>query len=189
MQPLVNSQQVNGKTKDRSKIIDKLTSVIFTPATKSNANNAKRKSVTSGSLYNTLGCALDNMPPLTSTENPIPLSYSPLFISKWIDYSNKYGFGYQLSDGSVGVFFNDLTRININADKTRVEFHDSSGRLSSVSPSSLPVWLEERYQLLRYFACYMDENLTEAGDNRPSSVTSAGPSTRSSNNSSTSSTG
>lgn len=31
---------------------------------------------------------------------------------------------------------------------------------------ALPAWLQERYQLLRYFATYMEENLTEAGDSR-----------------------
>lgn len=51
------------------------------------------------------------------SSNPPVQSYTPLFISKWIDYSNKYGFGYQLSDHSVGVFFNDLTRISISTDK------------------------------------------------------------------------
>lgn len=33
------------------------------------------------------------------------------FIIKWIDYSNKYGLGYQLRDGTVGVHFNDATSI------------------------------------------------------------------------------
>lgn len=54
---------------------------------------------------------------LDISSNPPVQSYTPLFISKWIDYSNKYGFGYQLSDHSVGVFFNDLTRISISTDK------------------------------------------------------------------------
>ena len=39
-----------------------------------------------------------------------------LFITKWIDYSNKYGLGYQLRDGSVGVYFNDSTSIILAAD-------------------------------------------------------------------------
>ena len=41
----------------------------------------------------------------------------PLFITKWIDYSNKYGFGFQLSDKSVGVLFNDHSRISYSADR------------------------------------------------------------------------
>ena len=32
-------------------------------------------------------------------------------VKKWIDYSSKYGLGYILSDGNVGVYFNDSTKI------------------------------------------------------------------------------
>ena len=40
-----------------------------------------------------------------------------LLITKWVDYSNKYGFGAQLSDGSVVVRFNDCTKIALSTDK------------------------------------------------------------------------
>ena len=49
-----------------------------------------------------------------------------------------------------------------------MEFTDSTGRLVVHQAGSLPAWLQERYQLLRYFATYMEENLTEAGDVRSS---------------------
>lgn len=49
---------------------------------------------------------------------------------------------------------------------SRVEFTDSAGRLTVQQAGALPAWLQERYQLLRYFATYMEENLTEAGDAR-----------------------
>ena len=32
-------------------------------------------------------------------------------VKKWIDYSSKYGIGYTLSNGMVGVYFNDSTKI------------------------------------------------------------------------------
>jgi len=47
-----------------------------------------------------------------------PISVVPLFVSKWIDYSNKYGFGYQLSDKTIGVLFNEGTRICQSAATT-----------------------------------------------------------------------
>ena len=34
-----------------------------------------------------------------------------VYIKKWIDYSMKYGLGYILSNGHVGVYFNDSTKI------------------------------------------------------------------------------
>jgi hypothetical protein len=46
-----------------------------------------------------------------ATENMDSLPHPDVYITKWIDYSNKYGLGYQLKDGSVGVYFNDATSI------------------------------------------------------------------------------
>lgn len=40
-----------------------------------------------------------------------PASQPILWISKWVDYSDKYGFGYQLCDEGVGVMFNDTTKL------------------------------------------------------------------------------
>lgn len=56
---------------------------------------------------------------------------------------------------------------------SRVEFTDSSGRLTVHQAGALPAWLQERYQLLRYFATYMEENLTEAGDSRAAKAAAA----------------
>lgn len=39
------------------------------------------------------------------------------WVTKWVDYSNKYGFGYQLSDHIVGVLFNNGTHMSLLADK------------------------------------------------------------------------
>ena len=42
---------------------------------------------------------------------------TPIFwISKWVDYSDKYGLGYQLCDTSVGVLFNDSTKLLLSSD-------------------------------------------------------------------------
>ncbi|KAG7165484.1 serine/threonine-protein kinase PLK2-like [Homarus americanus] len=173
-----NSRPTTGNSKEENRKKDsggtlssclrqKLSSVICTTDNKASTGNlvGKKRDITSGTLYNLLAACLDNMPDDMSS-NPSVQSHTPLFISKWIDYSNKYGFGYQLSDNCVGVFFNDLTRISISSDKNRVEFTDSSGRLAVHQAGALPAWLQERYQLLRYFATYMEENLTEAGDSR-----------------------
>ncbi|CAN8028546.1 unnamed protein product, partial [Ixodes persulcatus] len=97
--------------------------------------------------------------------NPVALpGVTVPFVTKWIDYSNKYGFGFQLSDHNVGVLFNDTTRFGLSADRTRIEYHDTSGKLTVHDASALPTFLQERYSLLKYFAHYMDENLTEGGD-------------------------
>jgi len=55
---------------------------------------------------------------------PTPLSNCrQLWVTKWVDYSNKYGFGYQLSDGSVGILYNDMTRMLLHTDGRYVNVH------------------------------------------------------------------
>lgn len=34
-----------------------------------------------------------------------------IYVSKWIDYTHKYGLAYQLSDESVGGYFNDKSTL------------------------------------------------------------------------------
>ncbi|KAK8771210.1 hypothetical protein V5799_025547 [Amblyomma americanum] len=44
-------------------------------------------------------------------ETEDPASAPVFWISKWVDHTNKYGLAYELCDNSVGVLFNDDTRI------------------------------------------------------------------------------
>lgn len=59
-------------------------------------------------------------PPRRSPASPPPPGPTPagppLWVTKWVDYSNKYGLGYQLADGTIGVFFNDGTKIALASD-------------------------------------------------------------------------
>lgn len=54
--------------------------------------------------------------------NPIPLTEEKVFIVSWVDYCNKYGMGYALTDGSVGVHFNDSSSMVLSADKWSVVY-------------------------------------------------------------------
>ncbi|KAJ3226763.1 Cell cycle serine/threonine-protein kinase cdc5/MSD2 [Clydaea vesicula] len=56
-------------------------------------------------------------------EHNICLFETPeLFITKWIDYCAKYGLGYQLRNGNVGVYFNDATSIILASDNLHFEY-------------------------------------------------------------------
>lgn len=44
-------------------------------------------------------------------ENSDPACNPVFWVSKWVDYSDKYGFGYQLCDEGMGVMFNDTTKL------------------------------------------------------------------------------
>lgn len=42
-----------------------------------------------------------------------------VWVSRWVDYSKKYGLGYKLSNNQYGVFFNDATKILLKTDGER----------------------------------------------------------------------
>jgi len=48
------------------------------------------------------------------------LPEAKVFIVSWVDFSHKYGMGYALTDGSVGVRYNDSTSIVVSPDKAYV---------------------------------------------------------------------
>ncbi|KAJ8413535.1 hypothetical protein AAFF_G00080420 [Aldrovandia affinis] len=90
----------------------------------------------------------------------------PIFwISKWVDYSDKYGLGYQLCDNSVGVLFNDCTRLIMYDDGDSLQYIDKNTAESYLSVRSYPPTLSKKITLLKYFRNYMSEHLLKAGAN------------------------
>ncbi|KAK0146891.1 Serine/threonine-protein kinase PLK1 [Merluccius polli] len=90
----------------------------------------------------------------------------PIFwISKWVDYSDKYGLGYQLCDNSVGVLFNDYTRLMMYADGDSLQYIDKAAAESFLDVRSFPPALGKKITLLKYFRSYMSEHLLKAGAN------------------------
>ncbi|XP_076376096.1 serine/threonine-protein kinase PLK1 isoform X1 [Megalopta genalis] len=99
-------------------------------------------------------------------QNPPPVEdVVPLFITKWIDYSNKYGLSFQLSDKSVGVLFNDNTKISYTHDRRRVEYMTTEDEVTRYhKEEDVPPVLQEKLELLQRFTQYMDNYMTEGGE-------------------------
>ncbi|XP_072917021.1 serine/threonine-protein kinase PLK1 [Hemitrygon akajei] len=90
----------------------------------------------------------------------------PIFwISKWVDYSDKYGLGYQLCDNSVGVLFNDSTRLIMYNDGESLQYIDRNMTETYLNFRSYPPSLSKKATLLKYFRNYMSEHLLKAGAN------------------------
>ncbi|XP_038618705.1 serine/threonine-protein kinase PLK1 [Tachyglossus aculeatus] len=90
----------------------------------------------------------------------------PIFwVSKWVDYSDKYGLGYQLCDNSVGVLFNDSTRLIMYNDGDSLQYIEQDGTESYLTVRSYPSTLTKKITLLKYFRNYMSEHLLKAGAN------------------------
>ncbi|CAB3405310.1 unnamed protein product [Caenorhabditis bovis] len=90
----------------------------------------------------------------------------PVFwISKWVDYSDKYGIGYQLCDNSVGVLFNDNSRIMLDEAGNELTYIEKNNREHYFSMNNaLPTALSKKVTLLKYFRSYMNDHLLKAGE-------------------------
>ncbi|XP_027504961.1 serine/threonine-protein kinase PLK3 isoform X1 [Corapipo altera] len=111
-----------------------------------------------------LRTCLSSMPP--AEKNPASLARHEHFVwvSKWVDYSNKYGFGYQLSNRSIGVLFNNGTHMMLSPNRRTVHYNPTNSKHLVFSVSAIPEQLQGQMTVLRYFASYMEQHLMKGGD-------------------------
>ncbi len=92
-----------------------------------------------------------------------------IYITNWLDYSAKYGIGYILSDGSIGVFFNDSSKMLIKGDNFFYYIERSKGSLSDnfneYHINGFPAELQKKVMLLKHFKSYLGENMEEEKKN------------------------
>ncbi|KAF7254298.1 Serine/threonine-protein kinase PLK3 [Varanus komodoensis] len=102
----------------------------------------------------------------TAEMNPASLACHEHFVwvSKWVDYSNKYGFGYQLSNRSIGVLFNDGTHMTLSANWKKIRYNLTNSKHFSFLASAVPEQLQRQMGVLQYFASYMEQHLMKGGD-------------------------
>uniref|UniRef100_A0A8C8C5M7 polo kinase n=1 Tax=Oncorhynchus tshawytscha TaxID=74940 RepID=A0A8C8C5M7_ONCTS len=115
------------------------------------------------SAMKVLNSCLSAMP---AGENPPCLSRPKSFIwvTKWVDYSNKYGFGYQLSNQNIGVLFNEGTHLSLCDQRTTVHYCLTNNKHFTFQASALPEQLCSQKQIVELMANYMEQNLMEGGD-------------------------
>ncbi|KAK6973775.1 serine/threonine-protein kinase PLK1 [Biomphalaria glabrata] len=102
-------------------------------------------------------------PQLDECEDPAAI---PIYwISKWVDYSDKYGLGYQLCDNSVGVLYNDSTRMTLLSNGDNIHYIERNGEEHYHTIRQFPETLSKKVTLLKYFRNYMNEHLLKAGAN------------------------
>ena len=123
-----------------------------------------------------------------SAEGAGPSCTPPLYVDKWVDYSAKYGLGYLLSDGRVGVYFNDASKAILHSAAStaftyveRRSREDGGGeRVEAFDTLSAPAHLHKKVTLLRHFAKYLTQRSTAPADGRRSSPQPPPPSSSSS---------
>ncbi|KAH0514200.1 Inactive serine/threonine-protein kinase PLK5 [Microtus ochrogaster] len=106
----------------------------------------------------TLGTLQTN---LAAAQEPPGEQRPVLWAPKWVDYSLKYGFGYQLSDGGSGVLFRDGSHMALRPQGGHVSYQPDQGTLWTFALRDVPSLLRAKLAVLRLFDCYMQRRLRE----------------------------
>lgn len=82
------------------------------------------------------------------------------WVTRWVDYSAKYGVVYSLPDGSIGVYFNDSTKAIATPDGARFDYITRSTAEQPAVRSThtfedYPAELQKKATLLRHFRACM----------------------------------
>ncbi|CAK8676182.1 unnamed protein product [Clavelina lepadiformis] len=113
-------------------------------------------------------CAQENLLPRKTDTNqtctPSATVSPKILVSKWVDYSNRYGFGYQLSNGRISVLFNDGKHISMLPGGNVMEYtSNETNGVVKFSTNCIPPCFEKYATMLRNFSVYMDRNLRQNG--------------------------
>ncbi|CAH01322.1 Cdc5 [Kluyveromyces lactis] len=88
----------------------------------------------------------------------------PIVVTKWVDYSNKHGFAYQLSTDDIGVLFNNGTTVLKLADAEEfwyINYDTKEGWVAShYKLESKPIELTRHLEVVDFFSNYMNSNLS-----------------------------
>jgi polo-like kinase 1 len=79
-----------------------------------------------------------------------------VWVTRWVDYTSRYGVVYQLPDGSVGVYFNDSTKALCAPDGSCFDYiprstAEKQGARSKHTFDDFPADLQKKVTLLKHF--------------------------------------
>ncbi|SCU80903.1 LADA_0B10132g1_1 [Lachancea dasiensis] len=94
----------------------------------------------------------------------LPKLKNPIVVTKWVDYSNKHGFSYQLSTDDIGVLFNNGTTVLRLADAEEfwyISYDEREGWVAShYNLMDRPQELARHLEVVDFFSKYMKANLS-----------------------------
>ncbi len=102
-----------------------------------------------------------------------------IWVSKWADWSNKYGLAYLLSNGCAGVYFNDSSKAVMNAAGSSFDYLERRGsnglpgQRQSHRLEGYPAPLQKKVTLLKHFANYLLSK--KAGEGEGEGAQPSGP--------------
>jgi len=122
----------------------------------------------------------EDLPTIQKTE------CSPVWVSRYVDYTSKYGLGFILNDGSSGVYFNDSTKIVLAPDgdffqyiERRKAIPNQKESHQEIEPTihiysltSYPEHLQKKVTLLQHFRNYLIEQQKTSGESEQPKIVS-----------------
>ena len=99
------------------------------------------------------------------------LSKNEIWITKWIDYSSKYGLGYRLNNGYFGVYFNDNSKMLLNPVDKRFIYverktSDKQESLFQFFITDYPDFLKNKISLFTQFKKFLEEEINNKKKNK-----------------------
>ncbi|XP_054274723.1 serine/threonine-protein kinase PLK2-like [Macrosteles quadrilineatus] len=95
---------------------------------------------------------------LSESSLKIPL----IWVNSWMDFTNVYGFAYQLNNHNFGIIFNDGTRMLYKAEERCVQYQQKAGASFVCKESAVPESLKKKLKILTNCKNYMSESLRVA---------------------------
>jgi polo-like kinase 1 len=106
--------------------------------------------------------ALPQVEPLALVESKMEIEmkefqFENIYVSRWFDFSNKYGFAYQFNNGVTGAYFNDCTKIIWDKKNDLVEYIEKE-EIQKFKMSDSPMEMKKKISLIKYFEQYLTHN-------------------------------
>ncbi|EGR28152.1 protein kinase domain protein [Ichthyophthirius multifiliis] len=94
------------------------------------------------------------------------LEINMISVTQWIDYSDKYGIGYVLSNGNTGVYFNDSTKIIYDLNTNIVQYMEKNKNSQENSEKQFfmeqnPPELKKKVNILQIFRNHLKEKILQ----------------------------
>ncbi|CAI2363860.1 unnamed protein product [Moneuplotes crassus] len=87
------------------------------------------------------------------------LKQSRVWVTKCSDFSSKYGMGYLLSNGNIGVFFNDKTKMLLSFQD--LTYYEDTNEFHSYSLHKIPSRLKKKYRIVENFKSFLTKDEIE----------------------------
>jgi len=112
-----------------------------------------------------------DLPQNSPPTKPLP---TKRWVTRYVDYTSKYGLGFLLNDGSSGVYFNDSTKVILAGQSEKFQYVErrKSGAQSNFREPSIrkytlsnyPEALQKKVTLLKHFKNYLLEQQQGEGN-------------------------